>query len=125
MALLEEHVLEAEKSSLLVRARRIEFVSRNDAAPSYLQGRVLPSLPLPRVMLQQIRVPNKAVKKGRDARGEERRKLRNLVAFLIGMEGGPKGEGMPRDIFPVVMDFIMPPWDPLRRGVIAGPFLQG
>jgi len=40
-----------------------------------------------------------------------------MLAFLVGMEGGPKGGGMPRDVFRVVLDMLMPTWDPLRRGV--------
>jgi hypothetical protein len=39
------------------------------------------------------------------------RKLCRLVAFLLGMEGGPEGEGIPRDVFRVVVDLLMPSWD--------------
>jgi hypothetical protein len=49
--------------------------------------------------------------------GEEGRKLQITLAFLLGVEGGPEGEGMPRDIFRVVLDMLMPRWDPLRRGL--------
>ena len=58
---------------------------------------------------------------------EEDRKLRNLMAFLLGMEGGPKGEGMPRDVFWVVQDLLMPTWGPLRRksAGAAPPLQQG
>lgn len=48
-----------------------------------------------------------------DEEEEEGRNLRTLLAFLAGMEGG----GMPRDVFRLVMDLLMPKWDPLRRGV--------
>ena len=41
------------------------------------------------------------------------------MAFLLGVEGGLKNEGMPRDVFRVVLDFLMPPWDPLRRNPVA------
>ena len=44
---------------------------------------------------------------------EESRKFRGVMAFLLGMGGGPKGYGMPRDVFRVVLDFLMPSWDPL------------
>ena len=50
---------------------------------------------------------------------EESRKLRTLLAFLIGMQGGPEGEGMPRDVFRVAMDLLMPSWDAFRRGVVG------
>jgi len=52
-----------------------------------------------------------------EEKGEEYNKLRMLVAFLLGMEGGPEGGGMPQDVFRVVLDLLMPSWDPLRRGV--------
>ena len=42
---------------------------------------------------------------------EERRKLRVTMAFICGLER----EGMPRDVFRVVLDLLMPSWDPLRR----------
>jgi hypothetical protein len=32
------------------------------------------------------------------------RKLRTLLAFVLGMEGGPEGEGMSRDVFRVVLN---------------------
>ena len=80
-------------------------------APAYLQNRVPQDLPLPRVMLAPA------------ADDEEERKFRTMVAFLLGMGGGPKGEGMPRDVFPVVLDLLMPSWDPLRRKPGAGPSL--
>lgn len=117
-----QRVADTEKTSLLVKARRIGFVSRGGVAPSYLQGRVLRGLPLPQVELQRVRKPSKAAK-GRNAGGAY--KVRNLVAFLIGMDGGPKGEGMPRDVFSVVLSCLMPSWDPLLRGDVAGPLLQG
>ena len=50
------------------------------------------------------------------------RKLHDTIAFLTGMAGGPKGKGMPRDVFRVVLEFLRPAWDPLRCGVVgAGP----
>lgn len=44
---------------------------------------------------------------------EEDRELRTTLAFLFGMEGGPK------DVFRVVMDMLMPSWDPLRLGIVG------
>jgi len=38
-----------------------------------------------------------------------------MMVYLLEFEGGPKGEGMPRDVFLIVLDFIMPSWDPLRK----------
>ena len=65
------------------------------------------ALPLPRVAF----VP---VVGDHDDEEEEGHKLRAMLAFLFGMGGGPRGEGMPRDVFRVVLDLLMPPWDPLR-----------
>ena len=48
---------------------------------------------------------------GEDQEEEETRKLRSTLAFLCGV--GRKD--MPRDVFRVVMDLLMPSWDPLRR----------
>ena len=42
--------------------------------------------------------------------------FRSMVAFLLGMEGGPENTGMPRDMYRVVLDLLNPTWDPLRRG---------
>jgi len=38
-----------------------------------------------------------------------------MMVYLLEFEGRPKGEGMPRDVFLIVLDFIMPSWDPLRK----------
>lgn len=51
--------------------------------------------------------------------GEESRKVRAMLGFVVGLEGGPEGKGMPRDVFRgVLMDLLMPVWDPLRRSVV-------
>ena len=61
-----------------------------------------------------------------DEEEEESRKLRTLMAFLLGVEGGWENAGMPRDVFRVVLDLLMPSWDPLRRrDTGAGLPLQG
>ena len=43
------------------------------------------------------------------------------MAFLLGVKVGAT-EGMPRDVFLLVLDFLMPSWDPLRR---VGSPVQG
>ena len=48
---------------------------------------------------------------------EEGRKLRTTLTFLLGIGGGSDGEGMPRDVFRVVLDMLMQRWDPLRRAL--------
>jgi CheY-like chemotaxis protein len=101
IALLERAIANAEKTSLLVKARRLVIISRNTIAPSYLQGRVAQALPLPRVGL----VPEA---------DEEGHKFRTMMAFFLGIGGGPEGHGMPRDVFRVVLDMLMPSWDPLH-----------
>ena len=50
------------------------------------------------------------------------------MAFLLGMEGGWKSAGMLRGVFRVVLDLLMPSWDPLRRrnaGAAPPPVPQG
>jgi len=69
-----------------------------------------------------VSVPEKTPAKG----PSEARKLRTLMGFLLGVEGGREGEGMPADVFPVMISFIMPDWDPLRReNVATGQEVQG
>ena len=87
--------------------------------PSYIQDRVARSEPLPRVTLVPVTAGNKRPKK--------RRKFRSMLGFILGMNGWPKGEGMPCDVFRgVLMDFLMPAWDPLRRKRgNGGQLLQG
>ena len=118
---LLEHAPDAEKASLLVKVRRLAAVSRNAEAPSYLHGCVARGQPLLWVQLPRAMPPRKSTS-GQNKRLKEDCKLRNLVAVLLGMEGGPKGEGMPRDVFWVVLDLLMPTWDPLRcKNAVAAP----
>ena len=58
------------------------------------------------------------VRSGQDGKkDEENRKLRTTLAFMCGVGR----EGMPRDVFRVVMDLVMPSCDPLRRkNALAG-----
>jgi len=108
IALLEQ-APKAEKASLLVKARRLIVVSRNAEASSYLQSRVAGGQPLPGVALAPVTA-------GEDE-DEEGRKLRTALAFMCGVGR----EGMPRDVLRVVMDLLMPSWDPLRRRTHVGP----
>ena len=89
------------------KARRLVVISRNAIAPSYLQARMAQALPLPRVTF----VP---VMGGHGGENEESQKLRTMLAFVLAIGGGPEGHGMPRDVFRVVLDMLMPRWDPLR-----------
>ena len=98
----------AEKASLLIKARRLVVLSRSTAAPSYLQGRVARGQPLPHVVLMPVLG-------GLHEDDEESRKLCTLLAFVLGVEGGWENAGMPRNMFRVVLDLLMPSWDPLRR----------
>ena len=100
-----------EKWSLLVKVRRLVVATSSTAtAPSYVQGRLARGEPLPRLALAAVSGANKKTK-------ERRHKLRSMLAFFLGMKGGPTDEGMPWDVFRVVLDMLMPSWDPLRRGV--------
>jgi len=104
IALLQEYPAakkDADKASLLVKGRRLVAVSRSRVPPSYLRSRVLHGLPFPYVALMPARS------------NEIEEKDRSMLAFLLGMGGGPDNTGMPRDVFRVVLDF--PTWDPLRR----------
>jgi hypothetical protein len=68
-------------------------------------------------MLQGLPLPHVAMAPLTDDQDkEEDRKLRTMLSFLLEMDGGPEGEGMPRDVFRVVLNLLMPSWDPLRRG---------
>lgn len=108
----------SEKAWYLVKARRLVTPAKNIAAPpSYLHSRVARGQPLSRVVLPRTPLPRKV-------KGEEGRRLRTTLAFVCGMSGGPEGEGMPRDVFRVVMDLLMPSWDPLRRGVVGEGGMQ-
>ena len=100
-------------TALLDRGADPTLAGNNAVAPSYLQGRVAQGQPLPQVALIPVTGGhNEDV----DETGEEEdRKLRTLIAFLLGMEGGWKNAGMPRDVLWVVFDLLMPSWDPLRR----------
>ena len=86
---------------LTVPNSKRRLVTTNAVVPSYLQSRVLHDVPLPRVSLSPA------------GSGIEE-KDRSLLAFLLGM-AGPENTGMPRDVFRVLLDFLMPTWDPLRR----------
>jgi len=49
---------------------------------------------------------------------KEARKLRVLVAFLLGLSVGPEGHAVPQlpgGVFVLVMTMLMPRWDPLRK----------
>ena len=114
IALLEQALGNAETTSLLVKVCRLIVAAKSNlVAPSCLQGRVARGEPLPRVALALV------------ASDEGSRKFRWLLASLTGMEGGLDGGGMPREVFREVLEFLMPSWDPLRRGPAGtGPQLQ-
>lgn len=51
---------------------------------------------------------------GHDDTAEESRKLFTMLAFLVGEAAGAGGKVMPGGVFLIVMDMLMPSWDPLR-----------
>ena len=109
ITLLQQALAEAEKAALLVKARRLAVAAAiNTVAPSCLQGRVARSKPLPRVALMPL---TDGQVDGENEHGEEDRKLRATLSLLTGLGH----EGMPRDVFRVVIYLLMPSWDPLRR----------
>jgi len=121
IALLEQALANAETTALLVKARRLAVADRSNlVVPSCLQFRVTRGEPLPRLAL--IPATNDHTN-GEDE--EEGRKFRTMLTFLLGMRGGSEGDGTPRDVFRVVLDLLMPVWDPLRKRGGAGPPVQG
>jgi len=115
IALLEQALAEAETTSLLVKARRFVVAARSNVIPPRFQGRVAGGKPLPRVELRRLML-QLTLTGAIFFEAEQCRKLRNMMSFILGMSGGPEGEGMPRDVFRgVFMDLLMPMWDPLRR----------
>jgi len=119
IALLEQ-VPDAEKTSLLVKVRRLLVVATSGSTitPSCLQSREAQGESLPYVALAPLTDGQHG-----DEHEEESRKLRTTLAFMCGLER----EGMPREVFRVVMDLLMPSWDPLRRGIAGAgqPLPQG
>lgn len=113
-----EQAPDAEKTWVLVKARRLVITAASSTTPSYLQGRVTRGEPLPCVELMPVESSHT---EGAD---EEDRKLRTTLAFVVGMEGGFTAYGMPRDVFRVVLDLLMPSWDPLRKRRGSGQQLQ-
>jgi hypothetical protein len=112
----------AAKAFMLVKARlavaATVAVADNAVGPSCLQARVAGGQPLPQVELTPVPGGQNQQKLGKS------RKLCNMLAFLIG-KGGSSGARMPRDVFRVVLDLLMPPWDPLRRkGAGTGSLLH-
>lgn len=100
---------------LFFEARRlIKPANPSAVIPAYVHRRVLQNKPLPRVELAPIAAVNNKNEE------EKARKLRRLLAFVAGMEGGPEGQGLPRDVFRVVLAMLTLPWDPLwNRGGAA------
>ena len=99
---------DAEKTSFFVKGRRLVVTAiRNTVAPSCLQARVARGQPLPRLLLRRVMLTPMVGGPDEDEEGEKGRKLHSLYAFLFGL-GGPKGKSMPRDVFRVVMDLLMP-----------------
>jgi len=121
ITLLEQALANAETTALLVKARRPAVADRSNlVVPSCLQYRVTRGEPLPRLALMPATNDHT---NGEDE--EEGRKFRTMLTFLLGMGGGPEGNGMPRDVFRVVLDMLMPVWDPVRKRGGAGPPVQG
>ena len=107
MRLEAEARKDAEKASLLVKARRLA-VAATGVTPSFLQNRVAQGNPLPRLLLGRV-VWTPVGGDGPDEDDAQSRALQSLCAFIIGM-GGATREGMPRDVFRgVVMDLLCGP----------------
>jgi hypothetical protein len=117
VALLEQALADAEVSSLLVKARRLVVASTSNAKRSCLEGRMARGESLPRVELRKLAL-QRTLTGGLSEEAKKWYNFRSMIVFLLEMGGGPKGEGMPRDVFRgLLMDLLMPVWDPLRRSV--------
>lgn len=104
IALLEQS-LDADKAWFFVKARHLVMDAFSTMVPSFLQDRVAEGLPLPHVALAATDGQNN------DNEEEARRKLRTTLALMCGVGR----EAMPRDVFRVVLDLLMPVWDRMRR----------
>jgi hypothetical protein len=119
IALLEQTLADAEKAALLVKARRLALAATNSTVvPSCLQARLAGRHPLPVVGLVPL---TDGQVDGEDEHGEEDRKRRTTLAFMCGLGR----EAMPQDVFRVVMDLLMPFWDPHRRKDAGGGTSDG
>ena len=111
ISLIEQALAEAVKTSILVKARCLVVAAASTAAaPSCLQDRVARSEPLREIEL----VP---VEGGHNGDEEESRRFRITLIFFTGIG---RGDGVPGDVFRLVLDLLMPTWDPLRRGTGGG-----
>lgn len=137
LTLLPTGYRDSVKASLLVKARRLVALSKSSAEapayvlyfkarrlvnpanpsvviPGYVQRRVFQGQPLPRVEVARVAAWKTSIN------AEKTRKFRRMLAFVAGMEGGPQGQGIPRDVFRVVLSMLTLPWDPLwnRNGAV-------
>lgn len=85
--------------------------------PLYLQRRIAQGQPLPCAALVPETDGRNEGKDEEEGKHEEDHTFRSTLAFLLGLGGGPGGGHMPAGVFVVVLDMLMPSWDPLRRGV--------
>lgn len=110
IAFLEEAIAEAEKTSLLVKVRRFAAAPRSATTThSYLECRLVQEVP-------QVTLAPLTTAHNDEEEEEEERKLRSMLTFVTGMEGGADGQGLKKEHFLEVMKYLMPSWDPLRRG---------
>lgn len=111
-----EQVPDAEKAHLIIKARRLVVAATSTrVVPLCLQRRIARGQPLPCVAL----LPETDGRN--EGKHEEDHTFRSTLAFLLGLEGGPGGGHMRAGVFVVVLDMLMPSWDPLRHGVRQGP----
>lgn len=103
IACLEE-APDAERVSILIKIRRLAVPCLN-SVPSYLQDRMAKGQSLPTVAL---------VHDGHIQDSEGGCKVRTSMAFLVGLGGVAKNEGIPEELFWAVIGFVMP-WGPLRN----------
>lgn len=130
IAALEAAMGRTEATLLLVNTCRLVFPETDTAAQlRYVRTKITKLRPVPQVVLWKVLRKGEVRHRVTEVRhrvtaathdtDEEGLKVRNLMTFVIGLGGGPRGAGMPPDVFRIVMDYTMPSWDPLRTLVGA------
>lgn len=107
--LLQAKIDDHARNATLVHIRRLALAAAGGSATaSWVQTRKDHHRPLPSVDM--------VVENTRHQRNNKSRSLRKTLAFVLDtpQEMEQERRGMPKDVFLVMMDMLMPAWDPLR-----------
>lgn len=106
--ILLEEAMDAQRAVFLIKARQMAIASRtgmSEAGKCVKQGKVERGRALP------------SIASGMEGKEGDELGFGVLVAFVGGVELKERGHGMPRDVFMVVMDMLIPSWHPLRNAM--------